>query len=174
MTEKVQGFKDKSGLEKDRFKPQFEDETGGERDGDKPLKPVDVRTKDFHVVVEQEGERKLVPAGGAISFPPRIEKVHILFRDSVEYRVWEVPFSGVLEPSNGETSGNTIRVHRFREEGNSEWNERWAVEVAFEEKPDGWLSPKEVRYEGLAMYASVGLAFEQGVVEDPEVFESLV
>lgn len=132
------------------------------------------RPENFHVALEQEGELKLVPAGGAVKFPPCVEQVHVLFADNVEYRIWIAPLSASLEPSNGETGEETKRVHRPRSEGDSEWDSPWAVEVAFEELPGGWLSPMECRFEGIAVHASMGETFQREVMDDEDLLERLV
>ena len=108
----------------------------------------------------------MVHRDDGIRCPPHVEKVHVLFADEVEYRIWWVELSATLEPSQGETSEHTTRVHRLRSEGDSEWDEPWAVEVSFEERPGDWLCPVELRYEGIAMYAPIGHAIEHGIEDD--------
>lgn len=117
----------------------------------------------FHVIVEQDGKRKLVHRGDGIQCPPNVEKVHVLFADEVEYRIWWVELETTLEPDQGETGEQTTKIQRLRSEGDSAWNEPWAVEVALEERPGNWLCPIELRYEGIAMYAPVGHAIEHGI-----------
>lgn len=123
---------------------------------------------DFHVGLVQDGRLKLVPAGGGVRFPPRVEEIHVLFADEVEHRIWRVELSTPLEPRRAETGEDTTMVHRLRSEGDSEWNEPWVVEVILEEQPNGWLYPMELRYEGIAQYASIGDAVELGIVNDEE------
>lgn len=120
----------------------------------------------FHVLVEQEGKRKLVHAGDGIRYPPHIERVYVLFTDDVEYHIWMVSLETGLELSEGKIDRDTTKVHRLQSEGGSEWGKRWAVEVAFEERPGGWLCPTELRYEGIAMYAPIGHAVEYGIEDD--------
>ena len=122
----------------------------------------------FHIVVEEEGNRKIVPNEGAVSMS--IETIYVVFSENVEGMLYVAPLSCAIEPS---TTEQTSAVHTIRTEGDSEWGHPWAVEVTFEERPGGWLSPTQLRYEGLAEPAPFHRVLETEVENNKEVFEVL-
>ena len=132
------------------------------------------RPDQFHVIVEQEGNKRVVSSSGAIPFPPAIEKVHVLFADAIEWQCFLVTLRDELTPASGAPGEATKRVHRLRQEGGSGWGEPWAVEVAFEETPNGWLTPLELRYEGIAKYRPLGESLKWYLEHDDELLEGLV
>lgn len=117
---------------------------------------------DFHVVVEQDGELSAVASGGGVPFPPAIDQVYVVFADGIEFQHYVVELEARLVPSSHESGPSTETVHRLRQEGSSEWDEPWAVEVVFVEQNE-WLVPIELRFEGLAKHAKLSYVVERGV-----------
>lgn len=129
----------------------------------------------FHVIVEQAGNKRVVPSSGAVPFPPAIEKVHVIFADAIEWQRYLVTLGDELVPAPGTSGDTTKRVYRLRQQGDSGWGEPWAVEVAFEETSDGWLTPMELRYEGIAKHRPFGEHLKRGLEnDDDELLEGLV
>lgn len=132
-------------------------------------------TDEFHVIVEQDGKPSVVPSGAAIQCPPAIELVYVLFNDGVEYQCYTVELEANITPSSEKAPRKAQLIHRLRQQGSSEWDEPWAVEVALEERPDGWLVPTELKFEGLAKHAKIGDVVEgEFGGREPEVLQRLV
>jgi hypothetical protein len=95
-------------------------------------------------------------------------------RDSNVYQNYVVAMEANIEPtSNGENT-SIQRAYQLRSEGNSEFDVPWAVEATLEERPDRWIVPTELKFEGLAKPAPLGQAIELGVEGGLDVLRDTV
>lgn len=132
------------------------------------------RETEFHVIVEQDGRLCVVHSGGAVHTPPAVETVYAIFADGIEGRNYVVGLEADIEHSSNEAETSTQRAHQLRQKGSSEWGEPWAVEATLQERTNGWLVPTELKFEGLAKHASLGLAMKSGIEGGPDVLGDIV